>query len=261
MIFVNRHRIIQNSGVIKDPTKYWYIEKYVYGVLKETIEVPLGTSTTFTAINSGYDDDTFYGWSISSTSTSRTFTNTTSYSNTTTTVKNNLDSEKTLKIYAIYSYYKDITAFFTATSDSNGGFAVKRKYIVVESGAVKIGGYNSYFGANVSNGSAVSSGTSYRELDLSDVLSINGVYIEGTVNTSPDVNQNIYDYHKYINVQNDDLILVELDAKNENNITNGNGNVTQYWQTVTFVHDPNSSEIAKFLDCNKNYYRVQSHTN
>lgn len=260
MIFVNRHRIIQNSGVIKDPTKYWYIEKYVYGVLRETVEVPLRTSTTFSALSSGYDDDEFYGWSISSTSTTRTFTNTTAYSNTTATVKNNLDSEKTLKIYAIYSYYKDITFNFTATSD-NTTSAVKRKYIVVESGAVKIGGYNSYFGASVSNGSTVSSGTNYGELDLSDVLSINGVYIEGTVNTSPNVNQNIYDYHKYINVQKDDLILVELDRKDENNITNGNGSVTQYWQTVTFTRDTNSSEVAKFLDCNKNYYRVQSHIN
>lgn len=104
MIFVNRHRIIQNSGVIKDPTKYWYIEKYVYGVLKETLEIPLGTRTKFTSIDSGYSDDSFYGWSIRSTSTARTFTNTASYSNTTVAVKNNLDENNTLKIYAIYAY-------------------------------------------------------------------------------------------------------------------------------------------------------------
>lgn len=104
MIFVNRRRIKQNSGIVKDPTKYWYIEKYVYGVLKETLEIPLGTGTTFSSIASGYSDDTFYGWSVSSTSTTRTFTATTSYSNTTTAVKNALDSENTLKIYAIYSY-------------------------------------------------------------------------------------------------------------------------------------------------------------
>ena len=104
MIFVNRRRIIQNSGIAKDPTKYWYIEKYVYGKLKETVEVPLGTGTTFGSIDSGYSDDTFYGWSISSTSTKRTFTATTKYKNTTTAVKNALDSENTLKIYAIYKY-------------------------------------------------------------------------------------------------------------------------------------------------------------
>ena len=62
MIFVNRRRIIQNSGVVKDPTKYWYIEKYVYGKLKETVEVPLGTGTTFGTMNSGYSDDTFYAF-------------------------------------------------------------------------------------------------------------------------------------------------------------------------------------------------------
>lgn len=104
MIFVNRHRIIQNSGVVKDPTKYWYIEKYVYGKLKEIVEIPLGTGTTFKAIDSGYSDDTFYGWSINSTSTTRKFTATTTYKNTTSAVKNNLDDTNTLKIYAIYKY-------------------------------------------------------------------------------------------------------------------------------------------------------------
>lgn len=104
MIFVNRRRIIQNSGIVKDPTKYWYIEKYVYGKLKETVEVPLGTGTTFGSIDSGYSDDTFSGWSINSTSTTRTFNATSTYKNTTTNVKNNLDAEKTLKIYAVYKY-------------------------------------------------------------------------------------------------------------------------------------------------------------
>lgn len=106
MIFVNRRRIKQNSGVVKDPTKYWYIEKYVYGVLKETVEIALGTGTTFGSMPSGYSDDTFYGWSINSTSTTRKFTATTTYKNTTTAVKNALDSENTLKIYAIYKYSK-----------------------------------------------------------------------------------------------------------------------------------------------------------
>lgn len=100
MIFVNRKRMHRG----KNPSKYWYIEKYVYGELKETLEIPLGTSTTFTAINSGNSNDTFYGWSVSSTSTSRTFTNTEAYSNNTTAVKNKLDSENTLKIYAVYGY-------------------------------------------------------------------------------------------------------------------------------------------------------------
>lgn len=104
MIFVNRRRIIQNSGIVKDPTKYWYIEKYVYGKLKETVEVPLGTGTTLGTMDSGYSDDTFYGWSINSTSTKRTFSDTTTYKNTTTNVKKYLDDENTLKVYAIYKY-------------------------------------------------------------------------------------------------------------------------------------------------------------
>lgn len=102
MVLINNRK--RYLGVKKDPTKYWYVEKYVYGKLKETIEIPLKTSTKFTALNSGYDDDTFYGWSISPTSTSRSFTATTSYSNTSTIVKNNLDNKNTLRLYAIFSY-------------------------------------------------------------------------------------------------------------------------------------------------------------
>lgn len=134
MIFVNRHRIIQNSGVIKDPTKYWYIEKYVYGVLKETVEVPLGTATTFSAVDSGYVDDIFYGWSISSTSTSRTFTDTASYSNTTSTVKSYLDSENTIKIYAIYQYP-------TVTKRPSISGTRTYTFIMKEDGELSLSGY------------------------------------------------------------------------------------------------------------------------
>ena len=88
MIFLNRKRTPLKQKTEKDPSKYWYVEKYVYGVLKETVEIPLGTGTKFTAIESGYEDDTFYGWSKASTSTTRTFTATTTYKNTTTSVKN-----------------------------------------------------------------------------------------------------------------------------------------------------------------------------
>lgn len=106
MIFLNRRRTIisTDAPIIKDPSKYWYVEKYVYGVLKETVEIPLGTGTKFTAIESGYDDDTFYGWSKTSTSTIKTFNTTTSYKNTTTAVKNLLDSDNTIKLYAVYKY-------------------------------------------------------------------------------------------------------------------------------------------------------------
>ena len=104
MIFMNRRRIKQNSGIVKDPTKYWYIEKYVYGKLKETAEIPLGTKYTFGSLESGYEDDTFYGWTRDSTSTSRNYQSTSSYNNTSTYIKKYIDDENTLKVYAIYKY-------------------------------------------------------------------------------------------------------------------------------------------------------------
>ena len=101
MIFINRKRIKNNQ---KDVSKYWYVEKYVYGILKETVEIPLGTGIAFESIDSGYDDDTFYGWSLASDSTSISFYSTGTYSNTTNAVKKNLDENNTLKLYAVYSY-------------------------------------------------------------------------------------------------------------------------------------------------------------
>lgn len=101
MIFINRKRIKNNQ---KDVSKYWYVEKYVYGILKETVEIPLGTGIAFESIDSGYNDDKFYGWSLASDSTSATFNSTSTYSNTTNAVKKNLDENNTLKLYAVYSY-------------------------------------------------------------------------------------------------------------------------------------------------------------
>ena len=101
MIFINRKRIKNNQ---KDVSKYWYVEKYVYGILKETVEIPLGTGIIFESIGSGYDDDKFYGWSLTSDSTSITFNSTSTYLNTTNAVKKNLDENNTLKLYAVYSY-------------------------------------------------------------------------------------------------------------------------------------------------------------
>lgn len=105
MIFINRKRIKNNQ---KDVSKYWYVEKYVYGILKETVEIPLGTGIAFESIDSGYDDDTFYGWSLASDSTSISFYSTGTYSNTTNAVKKNLDENNTLKLYAVYSYIQDV---------------------------------------------------------------------------------------------------------------------------------------------------------
>lgn len=179
MIFVNRRRIKQNSGIVKDPTKYWYIEKYVYGVLKETIEVPLGTGTTFGTMDSGYSDDTFYGWSVSSTSTTRTFTSNSSYKNTTTAVKNNLDSENTLKIYAIYKYTE------TTWSVSNSK--------VYTDGKLELEVYedaNAIFGGYVITPSSATSSATYESLTFGSSgnsipgATIDGVPVTGTVYTS-----------------------------------------------------------------------------
>lgn len=133
MIFIDHKRIIKNeNSVAKDPSKYWYIEKYVYGKLRETVEVALGSGTTFGSISSGYSDDTFYGWSIDSTSTTRKFNATTTYKNTTTNVKNNLDDENTLKIYAIYKYVDD----YDISTDMVTGGSVT----VAQNGSAKFSG-------------------------------------------------------------------------------------------------------------------------
>ena len=178
MIFVNRRRIKQNSGIVKDPTKYWYIEKYVYGVLKETVEIALGSGTTFGSIDSGYSDDTFYGWSVSSTSTTRTFTSTNTYKNTTTAVKNNLDSENTLKIYAIYKYTETTWSVSNSKVYTDGELELE----VYEDGNAIFGGYV------ITPGSATSSAT-FESLTFGSSgnsipgATIDGVPVTGTVNT------------------------------------------------------------------------------
>ena len=57
MIFINRKRIKNNQ---KDISKYWYVEKYVYGILKETVEIPLGTGIIFVSFCFVYYDYMFY---------------------------------------------------------------------------------------------------------------------------------------------------------------------------------------------------------
>ena len=138
MVFLNRKRAPLQKTT-KDPSKYWYVEKYVYGVLKETVEIPLGTGIKFTGIESGYEDDTFYGWSKASTSTTRTFTTTTIYKNTTTSVKNLLDSENTLKIYAVYSY--DFANLFNYNEFSAKGSNVDCTLYTAQDAVISFCGY------------------------------------------------------------------------------------------------------------------------
>lgn len=186
MIFVNRRRIKQNSGIVKDPTKYWYIEKYVYGVLKETLEIPLSTSTTFGSIDSGYSDDTFYGWSVSSTSTTRTFTSTSSYKNTTTAVKNNLDSENTLKIYAIYKY----TDEYGSTSSSEISSTNAETSIIVSSdGTATFSGY--YHKVDPSNGNETKSEITLYNNWTDYYAKIDDVYVTGKVSNSTSISKSV----------------------------------------------------------------------
>lgn len=162
MIFVNRHRIIQNSGVIKDPTKYWYVEKYVYGVLKETLEIPLKTSTKFTSIDSGYDDDTFYGWSIDGSSTRVTFNSKSTYKNTTSSVKKYLDSENTIKLYAIYSYNVKSSIFDEKNmSVTDGKSTISGTWYVNKDCDVSFYGYNKHTYSGIGG-----SGTAYNPISV-----------------------------------------------------------------------------------------------
>ena len=180
MIFVNRRRIIQNSGIVKDPTKYWYIEKYVYGKLKETVEVPLGTDTTFGIMDSGYSDDTFSGWSIKSTSTKRTFNATTKYKNTTTDVKKNLDAENTLKIYAVYKYVKHERIIKTISSTND------EKSITISDDIATAWFYGNVYTVNTMHDLTL------KEDNSAYYAKVNNTYITGTLGRSAD-NTTVYD--------------------------------------------------------------------
>lgn len=173
MIFLNRRRTIisTDAPIIKDPSKYWYVEKYVYGELKETVEVPLGTGTKFTGIESGYEDDWFEGWSKSSTSTTRTFNATTTYKNTTTAVKNLLDSDKTIKIYAVYKYSTKTTKSVSVSNPvpsmaNNGTHYESGTLLIKDSGTITVSGYETMQKAYMSSGQTGSFTTTYNDIDL-----------------------------------------------------------------------------------------------
>lgn len=169
MIFLNRRRTPLKQEAAKDPSKYWYVEKYVYGELKETVEVPLGTGTKFTAIESGYDDDWFEGWSKSSTSTARTFNITTIYKNTTTAVKNLLDSDNTIKIYGVYRYSEKTTktkgdSISPPTTANGSANTAKGLLIAKEAGTITVSGYVTREQAYMSNGVTGSYTTTYQNV-------------------------------------------------------------------------------------------------
>ena len=248
MIFINRHRIIQNSGVIKDPTKYWYIEKYVYGVLKETVEVPLGTGTKFTGVESGYIDDEFAGWSKTSTSTTRTFNVNSTYKNTTTSVKSLLDSENTIKIYAVYQIY---TAGTNGKSFNLSGNAIKHKLVATEDATLTLSGYKDITEVTVSNGVGGQAITSNEGVIFS-VFNVDGTKKEA-ITTGKNSNKTT------------DVIageMVTVSTVSYSSIPSG-GNGVPSDGTYSAVHSvsvkvSSTGEMQYYKTSNK--YRVASHT-
>ena len=183
MIFINRKRFIQNKEDTKDPKKYWYVEKHVYGMLKETVEIPLNTNTKFTAIESGYEDDEFYGWSINNTSVTRQFNSSNSYSNTAAAVKNNLDSENTLKIYAVYKYHPPVSSV-TKTNTGSYTLIAKETGKITITGAVRIRTLILDKGTTVSD--TISSGTISIKItdnknNIKNTLSVGGTSISSDI--------------------------------------------------------------------------------
>lgn len=89
------------------------INVYSYGVLKKTLSVAEGLSVTLGAVSPSYDDDTFYGYSTSATSTTKSYDSTSA-----------ITPHGTLNLYAVYSYQnrEEITtqsAVKAATGGSN----------------------------------------------------------------------------------------------------------------------------------------------
>ena len=246
MIFLNRRRtIIENGGseAVKDPSKYWYVEKYVYSELKETLEIPLKTSIKFEGVESGYSDDTFCGWSISNTSTTRTFTATTSYSNTTTSVKNRLDSDNTLKIYAVYRYPYTAKSLSYSSSLASG----TNKLTFLSSGTMSV--TSNYFNHRVfvlSNGSTVSDNTVIQHTPVKIYDSVGN--LKDTITITGD-----------IIISDNDTANFNIDTTNQT----PTGSATSA-PSGTFIQNSN---IVLIIECtaymqnwNKLVYRVESHT-
>lgn len=248
MIFLNRKRTPLKQETTKDPSKYWYVEKYVYGELKETVEVALGTGIKFTGVESGYIDDEFAGWSKTSTSTTRTFNTTTTYKNTTTSVKKLLDSENTIKLYAVYQVYKVST---NGKSFSLSGNAIKHKLVATEDATLTLSGYEHITKVTVSNGVG-SSPTTSDEGVIFSVFNVDGTKKEAI---TTDKNSN----------KTTDVIageMVTVSTVSYSNIPSGGNGVpsdgTYYAANSVSVKVSSTGEMQYYKASTK--YRVSSHT-
>ena len=219
-----------NNKIIKDPTKYWYIEKYVYGVLKETVEVALGSGTTFGSIDSGVSGDTFYGWSINSTSTKSTFNATTTYKNTVANVKNNLDAENTLKIYAIYRWTGQVisTANISPSKPFSNSTSTTTVTVAEDSTAI-FGGYRQCIKSTTSS-SGGSGNTTYSAAGLYGNVKINGeATVGGGVNTSPTTGGG---HTVSVSVNKGDIIWIQNRDTTEQTTSGGTTNTTSYYDYI-----------------------------
>lgn len=87
---------------------------YVYGTLTETLNVPKGSSINLPSkVDSGYSDDTFYGYSTTSTSTTRTYTG-----------GQTIIPSDDMNLYCIYSY--SIAQYGSVIYTSNWSAGVAR---------------------------------------------------------------------------------------------------------------------------------------
>lgn len=250
MIFFNRRRTPLNQETTKDPSKYWYVEKYVYGELTETIEVPLKTSTKFTAIKSGYLDDLFHGWSINSASTTVTFNDTSSYVNTNSNVKKYFDSNNTIKLYAVYMYATDTCTTDSATvtgSNDMSNIVATGTFIATADGTIDVYGNSTKAVQTIVNDSTTKTDTTYGNVSL-DITDADDVKTTVSVNTKTGSK-------KTNSIKTGDVISYTIIGKMTKNVNQGNGTVTIDSAYISF----NSS--VPLYDLKKSpKYRVTSHT-
>lgn len=83
------------------------INVYRYGVLYKTYSMQEGLSITVGSCAAIYDDDTFYGYSINSTSTARNYTDTSA-----------ITPHGVLDLYAVYSYIEVVVGTKKVTDDT-----------------------------------------------------------------------------------------------------------------------------------------------
>ena len=249
MVFLNRKRAPLQKTT-KDPSKYWYVEKYVYGVLKETVEVALGTGIKFTGIESGYIDDEFAGWSKTSTSTTRTFNTTTTYKNTTTSVKKYLDSENTIKLYAVYKYnvieLKSTVEINYGAQSTSTGNSKEYEYATVCSGTFRFYGYTEHTGSGVGGSTynlegltfavTYSDGLGREQKENFSIKNTKDSYVDKTYPAGSHIKFTLTGYHY--------------------STSTAGGQYISYAK----IDDITNAHQLSLYDCNNFAYRVESHT-